>query len=340
MTAERNGVPLDMLFFSGHRPRRNDSPGPGCLSQWWPAPFAVAGRTFTTAEHYTMWTKAVTFDNEAVAREILATDDPRDAKRLGRSVAWFDEAVWTERSWTQCSRAIGGGTRRAGRCRRGCHRRFPDWGCPPGARRGWGCRGWCGMLASECCRAVAGWAGADAPLQDEAFGGGQPSAELPAADHGGPWRTMAPPARDTAPMRKTFAPLVPTTGGQDVEPAHARGAGVVALAPLLVGRSALLPRVEQEGTGLSLLEDPRNSGTVLDQDQGAVVGSSRRRGRTCPGGAGSGPGHSPVRGFVQFVEPPSASANRWRSQPGTCASSRGYFSRSCVYSTGAIPVSQ
>lgn len=99
LAAERNGVPLDMLFFWGHRPGRNGSPGPGCLSQWWPAPFTVAGRTFATAEHYMMWAKAVTFDNEAVARDVLATVDPRDAKRLGRSVAWFDEAVWAEHSW-------------------------------------------------------------------------------------------------------------------------------------------------------------------------------------------------------------------------------------------------
>ena len=45
-----------------------------------------------------MWAKAVVFGDEATARDVLSTADPREAKRLGRSVTGFDEVVWAERS--------------------------------------------------------------------------------------------------------------------------------------------------------------------------------------------------------------------------------------------------
>lgn len=98
LAAERDGLSLDILFFWGHRSRRDGSLGPGCLSQWWPASFTVAERTFATAEHYMMWAKAVALGDEAIARDVLSTADPREAKRLGRSVTGFDEIVWAERS--------------------------------------------------------------------------------------------------------------------------------------------------------------------------------------------------------------------------------------------------
>jgi predicted NAD-dependent protein-ADP-ribosyltransferase YbiA (DUF1768 family) len=35
------GVRVKYLHFWGHGPQRDGSVGPGCLSQWWPAPFTV-----------------------------------------------------------------------------------------------------------------------------------------------------------------------------------------------------------------------------------------------------------------------------------------------------------
>lgn len=85
------GQRVRYLHFWGHRPQRDGSVGVGCLSQWWPAPFTVDGRTYTTAEHWMMWHKAMLFGDADVAGRVLveaspvdriwgiglATDDPR-----------------------------------------------------------------------------------------------------------------------------------------------------------------------------------------------------------------------------------------------------------------------
>ncbi|MFD2470960.1 NADAR family protein [Amycolatopsis silviterrae] len=90
----RHGQRVKFLFFWGHRPERDGSAGRGCLSQWWPASFAVDGRTFATAEHYMMWRKALLFGDEANAERILQVKHPRQAKELGRGVAGFDQDRW------------------------------------------------------------------------------------------------------------------------------------------------------------------------------------------------------------------------------------------------------
>src|SRR5258708_25541924 len=59
IAAEAGGCPpADFLFFWGHRPQRDGSVGPGCLSQWWPSPFAVDHVIYPTAEHWMMAGKA------------------------------------------------------------------------------------------------------------------------------------------------------------------------------------------------------------------------------------------------------------------------------------------
>ncbi|MFI1194591.1 NADAR family protein [Micromonospora sp. NPDC020750] len=90
----RAGEPVKYLHFWGHRPQRNGAVGPGCLSQWWPAPFTVDGRVFHTAEHWMMWRKAALFGDDPVAEQVLAAGHPQRAKALGRRVRGFDEAVW------------------------------------------------------------------------------------------------------------------------------------------------------------------------------------------------------------------------------------------------------
>lgn len=90
----RSGRRVDFLFFWGFQPERNGSTGPGCLSQWWPAPFVVEGRTYPTAEHYMMWRKAMLFDDARGAEQILRASHPRQAKELGRAVTGFEQARW------------------------------------------------------------------------------------------------------------------------------------------------------------------------------------------------------------------------------------------------------
>lgn len=87
----------DVLLFYGHAPAPDGRIGPGCLSQWWPAPFVVDGCRFATAEHFMMWRKAVLFGDDAAAARVLEVGDPREAKAVGRAVAGFDSTVWDER---------------------------------------------------------------------------------------------------------------------------------------------------------------------------------------------------------------------------------------------------
>ncbi|SCF08791.1 hypothetical protein GA0074695_3378 [Micromonospora viridifaciens] len=95
----RSGRPVKYLHFWGHRPQRDGSVGAGCLSQWWPAPFTVDGRTYATAEHWMMWHKATLFGDVEMAERILDAGHPHRAKALGRQVRGFDEATWVARRY-------------------------------------------------------------------------------------------------------------------------------------------------------------------------------------------------------------------------------------------------
>lgn len=55
---QAEGRTLEWLFFWGHRPAAAGRIDKSCLSQWWPAPFVVAGERFATAEHWMMAAKA------------------------------------------------------------------------------------------------------------------------------------------------------------------------------------------------------------------------------------------------------------------------------------------
>lgn len=94
VTLAERGRRVKYLMFWGHQPYADGSVGPGCLSQWWQAPFTVDGQSFATAEHYMMWRKATLFGDAEVARRILAVGHPQEAKALGREVRRFDQAVW------------------------------------------------------------------------------------------------------------------------------------------------------------------------------------------------------------------------------------------------------
>ncbi|WP_078854875.1 NADAR family protein [Streptomyces sp. NRRL F-5135] len=92
--AAGRGERITYLFFWGHRPRRDGTPGPACLSQWWPSPFTVDGVTYPTAEHWMMAAKARLFKDEEAERSAIEAGNPALAKRAGRLVRGFDESVW------------------------------------------------------------------------------------------------------------------------------------------------------------------------------------------------------------------------------------------------------
>ncbi|MCG5219308.1 NADAR family protein [Streptosporangium sp. KLBMP 9127] len=94
IAAEQAGQVLRCLFFWGHRPARDGSVGPGCLSQWWPVSFTEDGHVFASAEHYMMAHKAWLFDDHDIAAQILEAGHPGEAKKLGRAVRNFDATLW------------------------------------------------------------------------------------------------------------------------------------------------------------------------------------------------------------------------------------------------------
>ncbi|MGC9498644.1 NADAR family protein [Streptomyces sp. WG7] len=90
----RAGARITYLCFWGHRPLPDGRIGPSCLSQWWPSPFTVSGVGYATAEHWMMAAKARLFEDAEAERRVLAADHPAVAKKAGRLVRGFDEAVW------------------------------------------------------------------------------------------------------------------------------------------------------------------------------------------------------------------------------------------------------
>ncbi|MFH8445821.1 NADAR family protein [Streptomyces sp. NPDC018026] len=90
----RAGERIKYLCFWGHRPLPDGRLGPSCLSQWWPSPFTVAGVEYATAEHWMMAGKARLFGDAEAERRVLAAAHPAGAKKAGRLVRGFDEAVW------------------------------------------------------------------------------------------------------------------------------------------------------------------------------------------------------------------------------------------------------
>ena len=90
----RAGARFNYLHFWGHRARSDGRVASSCLSQWWPSPFTVDGVTYGTAEHWMMAAKARLFDDAEAERQVLAAEHPSLAKKAGRLVRGFDEAIW------------------------------------------------------------------------------------------------------------------------------------------------------------------------------------------------------------------------------------------------------
>lgn len=94
LAAEAADGPTEFLFFWGHQANCDGSTGPGCLSQWWPAPFTADGIAYPTAEHWMMAGKARLFRDDQALAAVLAAASPKAAKAAGRAVRGFDEQAW------------------------------------------------------------------------------------------------------------------------------------------------------------------------------------------------------------------------------------------------------
>lgn len=72
----------------------NDKKVFGWMSNWYPAAFTVDGVAYTSSEQYMMHRKALYFGDTASAERILAENDCKTVKALGRKVAPFDPVEW------------------------------------------------------------------------------------------------------------------------------------------------------------------------------------------------------------------------------------------------------
>ena len=66
----------------------------GKFSNWYECSFIYDGIKFCSSEQALMYMKAVTFKDEAVAKEILATTDQKTIKALGRKVHNYNDKTW------------------------------------------------------------------------------------------------------------------------------------------------------------------------------------------------------------------------------------------------------
>ncbi|GAB2841073.1 NADAR family protein [Ferruginibacter profundus] len=89
-----NGIQPGYLFFWGRKQKLAGITDKSCFSQWWPSPFIVDGITYPTAEHWMMAQKALLFKDEEQYQNIISTDSPAKAKKLGRLVKNFEGELW------------------------------------------------------------------------------------------------------------------------------------------------------------------------------------------------------------------------------------------------------
>ena len=88
------GKSVEYLFFWGHHQKKDGRISKSCLSNWYPAEFAVDHVVYATTEHYMMAHKAKLFGDTTMYQAILHAKTPKEAKALGRRVTGFTNEVW------------------------------------------------------------------------------------------------------------------------------------------------------------------------------------------------------------------------------------------------------
>ena len=66
----------------------------GCFSNFYPAPFQYAGRSYSSSEQFMMAQKALAFWDMDAWQKILDARTPAEAKALGKTVQGYDDALW------------------------------------------------------------------------------------------------------------------------------------------------------------------------------------------------------------------------------------------------------
>ena len=70
----------------------------GAFSQWYESDFiSIDDIKFTCAEQYMMYQKAMLFNDQEIAQEILNEINPKNIKALGRKIKYFDQKLWDDK---------------------------------------------------------------------------------------------------------------------------------------------------------------------------------------------------------------------------------------------------
>ena len=80
----------EMKIVCFHNPDESN----GYLSNWYQSDFIVDGIKFSSMEQYMMYQKAIEFEDELIAEQILKTQNVSEIKKLGRKVENYNEHVW------------------------------------------------------------------------------------------------------------------------------------------------------------------------------------------------------------------------------------------------------
>ena len=66
----------------------------GYLSNWYISEFKIDSIKFSSTEQYMMYKKAIVFNDNKIAKEILETTDVSKIKALGRQVSNYNDKYW------------------------------------------------------------------------------------------------------------------------------------------------------------------------------------------------------------------------------------------------------
>ena len=66
----------------------------GYLSNWYILEFKIDSIKFSSMEQYMMYKKAIVFNDNKIAKEILETKDVSKIKALGRQVSNYNDIYW------------------------------------------------------------------------------------------------------------------------------------------------------------------------------------------------------------------------------------------------------
>ena len=92
------GEELSFVLFWGH----TENPGKvtkACLSQWYPCRFIIDDIEYCCTEQYMMAQKALLFDDRETYEKIMASEQPKEIKALGREIGNFEQSKWDKHKY-------------------------------------------------------------------------------------------------------------------------------------------------------------------------------------------------------------------------------------------------